>query len=224
MTDQTLKLAPSILNTDFSLIKKTLEETEAGGAHMVHFDVMDGHFVPDITFGPAFVASLRPLTSLLFDVHLMVENPENHIPQFIEAGADMITCHAEVCPHLYRTIQTIKASGVKAGVVLNPATPLYVLDGILPELDMVLLMSVNPGFGGQQFIPSVLEKIGRLREEIIKSGREIDIEVDGGITHDNVKGITNAGANIIVAGTAIYSHEDIKSTICDFKKRMGIVV
>ena len=199
-----IKLAPSILAADFSRLGEQVVEADRAGAQYIHIDVMDGDFVPHISFGAPVMKCIRPLTDKVFDVHLMVEEPGRYISDFVEAGADLIVVHAEACRHLHRTVEQIHQAGVRAGVALNPATPLCAVEEILPELDMVLLMSVNPGFGGQKYIPSVTDKIRRLRTVIEERGLSVDIEVDGGVTIDNVEEVIGAGANIIVAGSAVF--------------------
>ena len=217
------KIAPSILSADFSRLDHEIEEIEKGGADWVHMDVMDGHFVPNITFGPMVVASVRKITKLPLDVHLMIENPDKYIEPFSKAGADIITIHIEASIHLNRTIQFIKDQGCKVGVSLNPATPLSTLDYVLPDVDMVLLMTVNPGFGGQKFIPSMLPKINRLHEIIIKKGVKVEIEVDGGINLNTIREASAAGANIFVAGNAVFSTEDYGKTIRELKRRAELI-
>lgn len=197
-------LSPSLLSADFAKTGEQLKELKEAGVKWLHLDVMDGDFVPSISFGMPVIKSLRKSTDLFFDVHMMVTEPGRYVDAMAESGADMITVHVEACRHLHRTVQAIKAKGLKAGVVLNPATPLTSLDYILEEVDMVLLMSVNPGFGGQKYIPSMTEKIRELKKMIDDRGLEIDIEVDGGVTPDNVGEILEAGANIIVAGSAVF--------------------
>jgi ribulose-phosphate 3-epimerase len=208
-----VKIAPSILSADFSRLGEEVKAVEEAGADWIHVDVMDGRFVPNITIGPLVVESLRKVTKLPLDVHLMIENADQYIADFANAGADIISVHAEACPHLHRTIQSIKENGAKAGVVLNPATTLFALDEIIEQVDMVLLMSVNPGFGGQAFISSVLSKIELLRNTLNESGVELDVEVDGGIKPDNAANIKLAGANVLVAGSAIFGSEDYKQSI-----------
>lgn len=216
-----IKLAPSILSANFSRLGDEIKLIEKAGADLVHIDVMDGHFVPNITIGPLVVESIRPLTSLIFDVHLMIENPDRYIEEFVKAGADIITVHQEACVHLDRTINLIKSFGKKAGVALNPATSLDTLNYVLENVDMVLIMSVNPGFGGQKFIPYALRKIENLKQITEKRNLNIDIEVDGGINLSNLKDVVNSGANVIVAGSAIFSSDDIENTVKQFKEIGG---
>ena len=208
-----VKIAPSILSADFSRLGDEVKAVEEAGADWIHVDVMDGRFVPNITVGPLVVESLRKVTKLPLDVHLMIENADQYIEDFANAGADIISVHAEACPHLHRTIQSIKENGAKAGVVLNPATTLFALDEIIEQVDMVLLMSVNPGFGGQTFISSVLSKIELLSNTLNESGVELDLQVDGGIKPDNAAIIKQAGANVLVAGSAIFGSDDYKKAI-----------
>ena len=214
-------IAPSILSADFSRLGAEIKDVEAGGAALIHVDVMDGHFVPNITIGPAVTAAVRKVTALPVDCHLMIEEPDRYIDAFAKAGADMISVHVEVCRHLERTVSAIKDHGVKAGVVLNPATPLESLSEILPEADFVLLMSVNPGFGGQKLIPSVLDKVRRLRATIDRLGLSTRIEIDGGVTKDNLEEVAATGVDMIVAGSAIFGSDDVRGTTQAFVRRLA---
>ncbi|WP_175073200.1 ribulose-phosphate 3-epimerase [Terribacillus sp. AE2B 122] len=212
------KIAPSILSADFANLANEIRDVEKGGADYIHVDVMDGHFVPNITIGPLIVEAIRPVTKLPLDVHLMIENPDQYIEAFIKAGADIITVHQEACVHLHSTIMMIKEQGVKAGVVLNPATPVSLIEEILPEVDMVLLMTVNPGFGGQRFIPSVLKKVeelSRLREAL---ELDFEIEIDGGVNIETAGLCTDAGADVLVAGSAVYNQEDRAAAIAAIRE------
>lgn len=213
-----IQLAPSILSADFSRLLEDVKRVEAAGCDLLHIDVMDGHFVPNITLGPLIVESLKGKTNLPFDVHLMIDNPDQYIPAFVQAGAAIISVHSEACIHLHRTLQLIKQQGAKACVALNPATPVEVLENVLEELDMVLIMTVNPGFGGQAFIEGMLPKIKKLKSMIDKKGLTIDIQVDGGIKPDNIHLVTQAGANIIVAGSAIFNSNNITETVALMRK------
>ena len=205
---QQFMIAPSILSADFSRLGEEIEAVEKAGADVIHVDVMDGHFVPNITIGVPVVASVRKITDLPLDVHLMIQDADRYIDDFARAGADWITVHVEACPHLHRTIDRIKELGKKAGAVLNPATPLVTLEEILGDLDLVMLMSVNPGFGGQSFIRSSLFKIKTLRNMIEERGLEVGIEVDGGVSPATIEEVAGAGANIFVAGSAVFGQQD----------------
>ena len=206
-------IAPSILAADFVRLADEIAAVEGGGADFLHVDVMDGHFVPNLTIGPPVIESIKKVTKLPLDVHLMITNADMCIPEFVAAGADYVTVHVEACPHLHRTIQSIKERGAKAGVTLNPATSVTTLDEILPEVDLVLIMSVNPGFGGQKFIPSVLSKIKAVRERLDRIQSRALLEVDGGVKVDNAAQILAAGADVLVAGSAIFSSRDYAGTI-----------
>jgi len=208
LTPTQIKLAPSILSADFARLGEQVREATAAGADYIHVDVMDGHFVPNITAGPVMVAAIRPHTHLPLDVHLMIEHPENFIRQFAEAGANILTVSVEACTHLHRTVQAIKELGVKAGVALNPGTSLTAVEEILPHLDLVLVMSVNPGFPGQAFIEPMLEKIARLRQKLDQAGMKAELEVDGGITADTAPKAVAAGARVLVAGSAVFNRRE----------------
>lgn len=208
-----VKIAPSILAADFTRLGEEIAQVEAAGADLLHVDVMDGHFVPNLTIGPPVIKAIKAVTKLPLDVHLMVEQPDALLPDFIDAGSDNLTVHVEACRHLHRTIQSIKDAGVRASVVLNPATSLHALDEILPDVHMVLLMSVNPGFGGQRFLPATLDKIRGLRGQIEQRQLPVAIEVDGGVKADNAAEIRDAGADVLVAGTAIFGQPDYGAAI-----------
>ncbi|MBL7174063.1 MAG: ribulose-phosphate 3-epimerase [Pseudomonadota bacterium] len=214
------KIAPSILSADFTRLGEEIKAVEQGGADYIHIDVMDGHFVPNITIGPMIVKAVKRVTELPLDVHLMISHPDAYIQNFAEAGASIITVHAETVDHLHRTIQLIRDKGVKPSVALNPATPLGVLEYVLDELDMVLLMSVNPGFEAQKFIPGVIPKIKKLREMVSHLGLGLEIEVDGGIDPENIGRVSSAGADVFVAGSAIYYSKDYAKTIRLMRERM----
>lgn len=218
---QKMMIAPSILSADFSRLGEEIQAVEAAGAEVIHVDVMDGHFVPNITIGPLVVKAARKITELPLDVHLMISDADAYVQDFANAGADWITVHVEACTHLHRSISRIKELGKKAGAVLNPATSLASLDYVLEDLDLVMIMSVNPGFGGQTFIPSSLTKIERLRNRIEKMGLHTGIEIDGGVSPKTIKTIANAGANIFVAGSAIFGKENYKAEINALKEEAG---
>jgi ribulose-phosphate 3-epimerase len=214
-------IAPSILSADFSRLAEEVKAVEAAGADWIHADIMDGHFVPNITFGPPIVAAVRRVTSLPIDVHLMIENPDNYIPGFARAGASWISVQVETCAHLNRTIQLIRENGAQPGVVLNPSTPLATVDWVLEYVDYVLIMSVNPGFGGQTFIPNCLDKIKDLRERIRGRNLKTMIEVDGGVNEETVEDISAAGTDVFVAGSAIFGSPNYKKTIAIFREKIG---
>ncbi len=209
-----IKIAPSILSADFGNLANAVKEAEEGGADLIHIDVMDGHFVPNITIGPCVIAGIRGITKLPFDVHLMIYEPEKHIPDFVKAGSNIITVSAEATNHLHRAIQGIKEHGIMAGLALNPSTPIDTVKNIMSDIDMMVIMTVNPGFGGQKFIESMLPKIKNTREIIEEKGLDLDLEVDGGINPKNAKLAVDAGANILVAGNAVFRGEgSIKENI-----------
>jgi len=213
------KIAPSILSADFARLGEEVRAVAAAGADYIHVDVMDGHFVPNITIGPLVVEAVRKITDLPLDVHLMIEHPDRYVPDFARAGADIIVVHAEAAVHLHRSVQLIKSLGKKAGVSLNPATPLSALEYVLDELDLVLLMTVNPGFGGQSFIEACLPKIHALRAMLDRRGCEAELEVDGGVKIDNIDRISHAGADVFVAGSAVFGSSDYVATIKELKRR-----
>jgi ribulose-phosphate 3-epimerase len=208
-----VRLAPSILSADFSCLAKEVQEVEAGGADWLHLDVMDGAFVPNITFGVPVVAAVRAHTRLPLDVHLMIERPELYVADFCRAGADLITVHVETAPHLHRLVTQIKGAGAAVGVALNPATPLSTVAEILPDIDLLLIMTVNPGFGGQSFIPSGLDKLRRAAELLARKAPGVLLEVDGGITEDNARQVVQAGAEVLVAGSAVFGQPERKAAL-----------
>lgn len=208
-----VKIAPSILSANFAKLGEEIRDVEQGGADYIHIDVMDGHFVPNMTIGPLVVEAIRPITKLPLDVHLMIEHPDRYIRAFAKAGADYLSVHVEACPHLHRTIHFIKECGVKAGVVLNPHTPVSMIEHIIDDVDLVLLMTVNPGFGGQKFIHSVLPKIQRVAQLAKERNLSIEIEVDGGVNAETARLCIDAGANVLVAGSAIYGETDRTAAI-----------
>lgn len=211
-----IKLAPSILSADFSKLGEQVALIENAGAQMIHVDVMDGHFVPNISYGATVMKSLCGKTKLPFDVHLMIENPDRYASDFVTDNTEYITVHQEACPHLHRTIQNIKSLGVKAGVAINPATPPAVLDYILKDVDLILIMSVNPGFGGQSFIESTLDKVRALKRIKEQQNLSFEIEIDGGITLENVNTVLSAGTSIIVAGSSVFGAESVESRVAAF--------
>jgi len=211
-------IAPSILSADFSKLGDEIQSVEKAGADWIHVDVMDGHFVPNITIGPLVVEAARRATSLPLDVHLMIEHPDRYIEDFAKAGADVISIQAEACIHLNRTVQMIKALDLRAGVVLNPSTPLSALEWVLEDVDLVMIMSVNPGFGGQKFIPNSIDKIRALRKMIQDRGLSVLIEIDGGVNEKTIKNISDAGADVFVAGSAIFKSPDYKETVARFRE------
>ena len=216
-------IAPSILSADFARLADEVAAVERAGADLLHVDVMDGHFVPNLTVGPPIVEALKKVTKLPLDVHLMITNADAFIQEFAEAGADYLTVHVEACPHLHRTVQSIKERGVKAGVTLNPATPIALLQDILPDVDLVLIMSVNPGFGGQKFIPSALNKVAAARAMLDRIHSRALLEVDGGIKAENASQVVAAGATVLVAGSAIFSQRDYAGTIAALRAAGGAV-
>ncbi|UEL46811.1 Ribulose-phosphate 3-epimerase [Terrisporobacter petrolearius] len=217
-----IKLAPSILSADFAKLLEDVKKVEKAGCEYLHIDVMDGHFVPNITLGPGIVKSLRKDVNMVFDTHLMIENPDNYIKDFVDAGSDLIVVHVEACRHLHRTIQNIKSHNVKAGVALNPGTPIETIKHVLQDVDMVLVMTVNPGFGGQSFIESMIGKIKELKQLIDEKNLNVDIQVDGGIKPSNINQVVEAGANVIVAGSAIFNSENIEETVKLMRKNASL--
>lgn len=215
------KLAPSILSADFSKLGEDVKVIEEAGAHIIHVDVMDGHFVPNISYGATVMKSLVGKTNMPFDVHLMIENADNYISDFITENTEYITVHQEACTHLHRTVQLIKSQGVKAGVAINPATPVSALSCILDEVDMVLVMSVNPGFGGQKYISSCLDKVKELDKIRKDRNLEFEIEIDGGINLDNIVTVIDAGVDIAVAGSAVFKAEDVPARVREFNEKLG---
>ena len=218
----TLRIAPSILASDFSRLGEEIRAVEAAGADWIHIDVMDGHFVPNLTIGPGIVEAVRRCTDLPLDVHLMIETPDRYVGDFASAGADTIGVHVEACPHLHRSIQTIKEAGVRACAVINPATPASAVEPILADVDQVLVMTVNPGFGGQKFIRSALSAVKQIRGWIQERDLDVDVEVDGGITADTIGEAAQAGANAFVAGTAVFGTDDYKAAIEALRQRSGL--
>ncbi|MBP2632826.1 MAG: ribulose-phosphate 3-epimerase [Firmicutes bacterium] len=212
-----IKIAPSILSADFSNLADEIKKVVVAGADMIHIDIMDGHFVPNLTFGAPVVAGLRKVTDSIFDVHLMVTNPQDYVIPFARAGADLLTFHVETAPHMHRIIQSIKENNMKVGIALNPGTSLSTIEEVLDEVDMILLMTVNPGFGGQKFITNVLDKIDKLKKMLSDRQLVIDIQVDGGINEVTAKQVIQKGANILVAGSAVYGSNDIAKTIKELK-------
>jgi ribulose-phosphate 3-epimerase len=215
------KLAPSILSADFARLGEEIKSVEEAGADYIHIDVMDGHFVPNITIGPLIVETAKKITSLPLDVHLMISNPERFIKDFVEAGSDLLSIHVETCHHLQRTLTHIRELGAKSAAVLNPSTPLSALEYIMEDVDMVLLMTVNPGFGGQKFIPGMLPKIQKVRKLIDEKNPAVELEVDGGIKLDNISQVAQAGADVVVAGSAVFKSEDCKKTVRLMKEKLG---
>lgn len=216
-----MKISPSILSADFANLERDIRIVEEGGADYIHVDVMDGHFVPNITLGPNIVSAIRPVTKLPLDCHLMIENPEKYIEDFAKAGADIITVHVESTPHIHRAIQMIKNAGVRAGVVLNPGTPVAAVEYVLSECDMILVMTVNPGFGGQSFIPETLKKIEKLKQLKEANHYHYEIEVDGGIVPETAKQCKQAGADVFVAGSYVYNAEDPQKQIQHLKEALA---
>ncbi|MCM3674844.1 MULTISPECIES: ribulose-phosphate 3-epimerase [Peribacillus] len=218
-----IKIAPSILSANFARLGEEIKDVERGGADYIHVDVMDGHFVPNITIGPLIVEAIRPVTNLPLDVHLMIENPDQYIGAFAQAGADILSVHVEACHHLHRTIQHIKSEGMKAGVVLNPHTPVSMIEHVVEDVDLVLFMTVNPGFGGQSFLHSVLPKIKQIAAIVEKRKLNVEIEVDGGVNIETAKLCIEAGANVLVAGSAIYNQKDRSQAIANIRNENQVL-
>ncbi|WP_048883424.1 ribulose-phosphate 3-epimerase [Bacillus sp. 445_BSPC] len=218
-----IKIAPSILSANFARLGEEIKDVERGGADYIHVDVMDGHFVPNITIGPLIVEAIRPVTNLPLDVHLMIENPDQYIGAFAKAGADLLSVHVEACHHLHRTIQHIKSEDMKAGVVLNPHTPVSMIEHVIEDVDLVLFMTVNPGFGGQSFLHSVLPKIKQIAAIVEKRKLNVEIEVDGGVNIETAKLCTEAGANVLVAGSAIYNQKDRSQAIANIRNENQVL-
>ena len=215
------KIAPSVLSADFGRLAEEIKAVEEAGADWIHLDIMDGHFVPNLTIGPPVVKALRKTTALPFDVHLMIENPDRYLDAFIDAGSDILTVHIETTVHLHRTINHLRERNIKAGVALNPSTPLWTLEEIISDCDLILIMTVNPGFGGQHFIPSMIPKIRRTRDMITKHAKPVLMEVDGGISPDNIQVVSDAGADVFVAGAAVFGSDDYHYTIRQMKKAVS---
>ncbi len=215
------KLAPSILSADFSRLGEEIKAVEEAGADYIHIDIMDGHFVPNITVGPLVVETAKAVTTLPLDVHLMISEPDRYVQDFIKAGSDLLSVHVETCPHLQRTLTYIRELGGKPAAVVNPATPISTLENVLDDLDMVLLMTVNPGFGGQNFIPTMLPKIKQMRKLIDEKKLPIELEVDGGVNLENISRISEAGADVVVAGSAVYKSKDCRETVRLMKEKLG---
>lgn len=215
------KIAPSILSADFTRLGEEIAHVSEAGADLIHVDVMDGHFVPNLTIGPPIIEAIRKITDLPIDVHVMITNPDETFQDYVSAGADYLTIHVEASTHLHRTVQAIREKGAKAGVTLNPATPLSSVEDILPDIDLLLIMSVNPGFGGQSFIPSSMEKIRRARKMIDERGLRVELEIDGGIKMENIAEIAEAGADIFVSGSGIFKSPDYKETIQKMRSAVG---
>ena len=215
------KIAPSILSADFGRLAEEIKAVEEAGADWIHLDIMDGHFVPNLTIGPPVVKALRKVTSLPLDVHLMIENPDRYLDAFIDAGSDILTIHIEAAPHLHRTINHLRERNIKAGVALNPSTSVWTLEEIIADCDLILIMTVNPGFGGQHFIPSMIPKIRKTKEMIAKQARPVLLEVDGGISPSNIQVVSDAGGDVFVAGAAIFGSDDYSYTIRQMKKAIS---